>query len=177
MEQREFIVAIDLGTFKIAAVAGVKDVSGGVTVLAVAHELSGGCIRRGCVYNVEETALKVKNVVAKLEKKLSPNKIAKVYVGIGGQSLRSIDHRVSYDLDGENTVTDTIIRTLYEEAKQYNPELVELLDAVHPRYEVDGKPEQNPIGVMASEVAANYKMIVARPSLKRNIVRDRKSVV
>ena len=168
MERREFIVGIDLGTFKIAAAAGFKD-SVGFTVLAVEQEPSGGCVRRGCVYNVEEAAAKVKRVITRLENKLSPNKIAKVYVGIGGQSLRSVDHRVSLDLGGENTVTDAIIRSLYEEAKQHRMELVELLDAVHPRYEIDGKAEQNPIGVLASEVAAEYKMIVARPSLKHNI--------
>ena len=171
-EQREYIVAIDLGTFKIAAVAGVKDALGFITVLAVEQEPSGGCIRRGCIYNVEEAAAKVKNVIAKLESKLSPNKIAKVYVGIGGQSLRSVNHRVSLDLDGENTVTNAIIQSLYKEAKQYTPELLELLDAVHPRYEINGgKAEQNPLGVLASEITADYKMIVARPSLKRNIIK------
>ena len=171
MERREFIVGIDLGTSKIAAVAGVKDTLGFITVLAVEQEPSGGCIRRGCVYNVEEAAGKIKRVINKLENKLSPNKIAKVYVGVGGQSLRSVDHRVSVDFDGENVITQSIVQSLEQEARQYQPEMLELLDVVYPRYEINGKPERTPIGVMASEIAVDYKLIVARPSLKRNIAR------
>ena len=171
MERREFIVGIDLGSSKIAAVAGVKDTLGFITVLAVEQEPSGGCIRRGCVYNVEEAAGKIKRVINKLENKLSPNKIAKVYVGVGGQSLRSVDHRVSIDFQGENTITQAIIQSLETEARQYQPDMLELLDVVYPRYEINGKPERTPIGVMATEIAVDYKLIVARPSLKRNIER------
>lgn len=170
MERREFIVAIDLGTSKIAAVAGVKDALGFITVLAVEQEASNGCIRRGVVYNVDETAAKIKKLIAKLESKL-PNKIAKAYVGISGQSLQSLDHSVSLHFDTETTITEDIINQLYQEAKTFQPELLDLLDAVYPRYEVDGKNEQNPSGVMGTDIAAHYKMIVARPSIKRNIVR------
>lgn len=170
MERREFIVAIDLGTSKIAAVAGVKDALGFITVLAVEQEPSNGCIRRGFVYNVEETAAKIKKVIAKLESKL-PNKVARIYIGLSGQSLQAIDHSVSLEFDTETTITDEIIEQLYLEAKKYQPELLDLLDAVHPRYEIDGKNEQNPSGVMCTKIVANYKMVVARPSIKRNIAR------
>ena len=169
MERREFIVAIDLGTSKIAAVAGVKDALGFITVLAVEQEASNGCIRRGVVYNVDETAVKIKKIISKLENKL-PNKIAKAYVGLSGQSLQAIDHSVSLHFETETTITEDIISQLYQDAKKFQPELLDLLDAVYPRYEVDGKSEQNPSGVMGTDIVAHYKIIVARPSIKRKII-------
>ena len=80
MAYTDFIAAIDLGTSRIVGMVGKKNEYGVLSIIAYEVETSASCIRRGCVYNVEETANKIKRLILKLENKLNGTKIAKVYV-------------------------------------------------------------------------------------------------
>ena len=93
MEAGKYIVAIELGTSKIVGIVGVKNEDGRLDILATEKEDSAGCIKRGCIFNVEDTASKIQKIIKKLENRLSL-KITKVYVGVGGQSVHSISHSV-----------------------------------------------------------------------------------
>lgn len=170
MAYTDFIAAIDLGTSHLVGMVGTKNAAGAVSIIAHEVEDSGSCIRRGCVYNVKETANKIKRLVLKLENKLGGSKIGQVYVGIGGQSLRSIDHTVCKVLGTEGVVTEEIIDSLYQECCNYRPDMLTVFDMVSPVYFLGDKPESNPVGVPCSRIEARYKLIVGRPSLKLNII-------
>ena len=170
MAYTDFIAAIDLGSSHMVAMVGTKSPTGALSIIAYEVENSATCIRRGCVYNVEETANKIKRLILKLENKLGGARIGKVYVGIGGQSLRSIDHTVPRILGTDGVVTEEVISGLYEECRNYHPDMLDVLAAVSPTYFLDDKPESNPVGVPCSRIEARYKLIVGRPSLKLNII-------
>lgn len=170
MAYRDFIAAIDLGTSHIVGMVGTKNEVGALSIIAYEVENSGTCIRRGCVYNVKETALKIKRLIQKLENKLSGVKIGKVYVGLGGQSIRSIEHTVCKVLGTDGVVTDEIIDSLYQECKNYRPDMLSVLDVVSPTFFLDDKPESNPVGVPCTRIEGRYKLIVGRPSLRLNTV-------
>ncbi|HAC20844.1 MAG TPA: cell division protein FtsA [Porphyromonadaceae bacterium] len=169
MDYTDFIAVIDLGTSKLVGMVGKKS-HGKLSILAIEDEGPASCIRRGCVYNVEETAAKIKRLIQKLENKLRGGKIAKVYVGINGQSIRTMEHSVSKVLGPDETVTEEVIRSLYHDCMNFKPEMHDLLDAVSPMYYLDDKPEMNPVGVICNKIEARYKLIVGRPNLKRNII-------
>ena len=84
MAYTDFIAAIDLGTSHMVGMVGTKNATGALSIIAYEVENSGTCIRRGCVYNVKETASKIKRLILKLENKLGGTKIGQVYVGLGG---------------------------------------------------------------------------------------------
>lgn len=170
MQYTNFIAAIDLGTANLVGVVGVKNSNGTISIIAHEVENSATCIRRGCVYNVEETANKVKRLIQKLESKLQGAKIGKVYVGIGGMSLRSIDHTVPFSLGEDGIVSEEIIETLYKECQQYRPDMLDVLASVSPTYYVDNQPVANPVGIPGKKIEAHYKLIVARPSLRSHII-------
>lgn len=169
MAYTDFIAVIDLGTAHLEGVVGMKTASGALTVIAQETEDSGTSIRRGCVFNIEETAAKIKKLVRKLENKLNGARIAKVYVGIGGQSLHSIEHSVVRKLEDDEVVTDEIIDLLFEECRMFKPELLDVLDIVSPSYYVDDRLEPNPVGVPCKQIEARYKLIVGRPSVRRHL--------
>ena len=83
MAYTDFIAAIDLGTSHMVGMVGTKNATGALSIIAYEVENSGTCIRRGCVYNVKETASKIKRLILKLENKLGGTKIGQVYVGLG----------------------------------------------------------------------------------------------
>lgn len=170
MAYTDFIAAIDLGTSHMVGMVGTKNAAGVLSIIAYEIENSATCIRRGCVYNVEETANKIKRLILKLENKLHGSKIGKVYVGVGGQSLRSIEHTVLKVLGPEGVVTEEVIQSLYQECCSFRPDMLDVLAAVSPTYFLDGKPEPSPVGIPCNRIEARYKLIVGRPSLKRYIV-------
>ncbi|MDD4378844.1 MAG: cell division protein FtsA [Dysgonamonadaceae bacterium] len=173
-----FIAAIDLGTSKITGVVGRKNENNVISVLACETIPSDRCIRRGVVYNIEETGAKVRKLINLLENKLG-RKIGKVYVPIAGQSLRSVDFRERMQLSSSGIVTTEIIAQLHKEAAKYHPEMAGRYAIADVEYFLDGKPEKNPVGITCSVIEANYKMIVGRPNIIANIqksIRDRAQV-
>lgn len=179
MQYTNFIAAIDLGTSHMVGIVGIKNPGGTLSIIAHEVENSGTCIRRGCVYNVEETANKVKRLIQKLEIKLQGAKIGKIYVSVGGMSLRSMNHTVPRILGEDGIVSEETINSLYKECQAFRPDMLDVLAAVSPTYYVDNQPVENPVGVPGSKIEARYKLIVARPSLRSYIIssiRDRAKI-
>jgi cell division protein FtsA len=164
---------VDLGTSHLAGIVGKKNESGTVSVLAEEIEDPGGCIRRGNVYNVEETARRINRLVLKLQNKLSDKhpgfRIEKVYVGIGGQSLHSIDHSEVKTLPPDAVVSEDDLRALDEQCRAYRPELLDVLTVSAPEYYVDDKSAVRPAGIPGKRIEARYKLIVGRPSIRKFI--------
>lgn len=172
-----FITAIDLGTSHMIGVVGIKNPVGTLSIIAHEVESSDTCIRRGCVYNVKETANKIKRLILKLENKLHGVKIGKVYVGVGGMSLRSIDHVVPHLLGDDGIVSEETVESLYKECRSYHPDMLDVLAAVSPTYYIDNQFVVNPVGIPGSKIDAHYKLIVARPSLRSYIINSFKDLV
>jgi cell division protein FtsA len=166
----DFVVAIDLGTSHLTGIVGRCSDTGKLNILARETEEVTTGIRRGRVFNIGETAVKLSSLVRKLESRLEGSRIAKVYIGTGGQSIRAVDHVVSRELGGEEEVTEEILDLLYEECRTYKPEGLDVLDIVLPAYRVDGKKTLNPVGVPCRNIEASFKLITGRPSLRRHIL-------
>ena len=98
---REFIVAIELGSSKMTGIAGKKNLDGSIQVLACVKEDSSAFIRKGVVYNIDKTAQCLTNIVSRLEKQLKTT-ITQVYVGVGGQSIRSIHNVIAKDITDDS---------------------------------------------------------------------------
>ena len=67
MATNDLIVAIELGSSKIAGAVGRKQTDGTLQVLAYAEESVSGFIRRGVVYNIDKTAQSLSNLINRLE--------------------------------------------------------------------------------------------------------------
>lgn len=174
MTHTDYIVAIDLGTSHLVGMVGQKNSSGTISILAWEVEDSASCIRRGCVYNVEETAQRIHRLVLKLQNKLSGKlpgfRIEKVYIGVGGQSLRSMDHSEVRTLSADEVVTEDDIHALDEQCQAYRPDMLDVLGISSPVYYLDDKYAQNPVGIPCKRIEARFKLMVGRPSIRKFIV-------
>ena len=70
MATNDLIVAIELGSSKIAGAVGRRCADGGLQVLAYASEPASGFVRRGVVYNIDQTAQCLSNLINCLEPEL-----------------------------------------------------------------------------------------------------------
>ncbi len=165
MTYTDFIAVIDLGTSHIVGMAGTRKENNVLSIMGYETEKSEGCIRRGCIYNVEETANKIKRLVRKLENKLNGNQIGKLYMGVSCKSMRTIDHTVSKVLGMDGEVTEAVLRQLDEECRNYQSAM-DVLDISSPTYIIDGKEEKEPLGIACSRIDARYKLVVGQPAIR-----------
>lgn len=165
---KEFIVAIELGSSKITGIAGKKNLDGSISILALVQEESASCIRKGVVYNIDKTVMCVTNIVKKLETVLK-SKIAQVYVGVGGQSIRSIKNVIVKEMDGQAVVTQEMINELMDQNRNSSYPEQEILDAATQEYKVDQQYQLDPVGIQCSRLEGNFLNILWRKQFYRNL--------
>jgi cell division protein FtsA len=175
----DYIVAIDLGSSHITGIVGEKNADGTFSIVACETENPFSCIRRGNIHNLEDTADHVGNLIKKLERQLKGRYIDKVYIGVGGQSLRTIDHVEGKDIAQGAAVTKDDIKELKEQCEKYTPDLLDVLDITPAVYYLDGRRETKPVGVPCKRFEAHYKLVIGRASIRRDIlnsIRDRAKI-
>ena len=166
----DYIVAIYLGTSHLVGMVGKKNSRGALSIVAEEVKESSGCIRRGRIHNVAETAARIKRLVLELQNKLPNLRIEKVYIGIGGQSLRSIDHSEVRTIRADAFVSEEDIQLLNEQCKSYRPEMSDVLAIAPPVYYLDDKRTSNPVGVSCRRIEARYKLVVGQPIIRKSII-------
>lgn len=168
MAAKDFIVAIELGSSKVTGIAGKKNLDGSISVLAVVKEDSSSFIRKGVVYNINQTVQCVSNIVKKLSAALK-SEIAQVYVGVGGQSIRSEKNVIGKDLLGDTIVTQEMVNELMDTNRNMSYPEQEILDAATQEYKVDNQLQLDPVGIQCSRLEGNFLNILWRKTFYRNL--------
>ena len=168
MATTDFIAAIELGSSKISGIAGKKNSDGSIQVLAYAREDASPFIRKGVIYNIDKTAQAVASIINKLESQLG-NSIAKVYVGIGGQSLRTVKNAVSRTLEEEGIISQELVDSICDENLEVPLADMSVLDVAPQEYKIDNNFHADPVGVAGQHITGQFLNIVARASLKKNL--------
>lgn len=168
MAAKDIIVAIELGSSKMTGIAGKKNLDGSIQVLAVVKEDSSSFIRKGVVYNIEKTAQCLTNIVKKLTAQLKME-ITQVYVGIGGQSIRSVRNVISKDLPNETLVTQDMIIELMDNNRNMQYPDQEILDVAVQEYRVDSQYQTDPVGIQCTRLEGNFLNILQRKSFYKSL--------
>ena len=168
MAAKEFIVAIELGSSKMTGIAGQKNLDGSIQVLAVVKENSSSFIRKGVVYNIDKTAQCLTSIIRKLENQLK-TQITQVYVGVGGQSIRSVRNVITKDLPSETIVTQDMVIELMDSNRSMTYQDQEILDAAVQEYKVGSQLQLDPVGIQATRLEGNFLNILERKAFYRNL--------
>ena len=168
MATNDLIVAIELGSSKIAGAVGRKRPDGSLQVVAYASEPASGFVRRGVVYNIDKTAQCLTDLVNRLEPELGNATIEQAYVGVGGYTLHSELNTVARSFEEETRVSDNIVTGMEEEnaAKEYPGH--NILVMVSQEYKIGNNSLNDPVGVNCTRIEGNYLNILARTSVMDN---------
>lgn len=152
-------VVIDIGTSKIAALAGQKTEDGKLEIAGMAQTPSKG-VKRGIVFNIDELATSVNQVIEELEKHID-EEITKVNVAIAGQRMKMAEYRGYRFTSDDGVVTRNDLNDLYNEAKNHKVEQdYKVLHVIPQRFTVDEEiTEMNPVGITGRKLEATYKLI------------------
>ena len=171
--EQPIIVGLDIGTTKIAAIAGRKNEFGKLEILGFGRANSNG-VKHGQVLNIDET---IKAIKCALENCYSSNpnlEINEVYVGIAGHHIKSLQTRgdiVRQDTNEEIKQRE-IDQLVADQYKTYIPAGDQIIDVIPQEFTVDNFQNiPNPIGYGGVKVGANFHIITGDKNAIRNINR------
>jgi cell division protein FtsA len=171
--EQPIIVGLDIGTTKIACIAGRKNEYGKLEILGFGRANSNG-VKHGQVLNIDET---IKAIKAALDNCKASNPgivINEVYVGIAGHHIKSLQTRgdiVRQDTNEEITQRE-IDQLVADQFKTYIPAGDQIIDVIPQEFTVDNFQNiPNPIGYGGVKVGANFHIITGDKNAIRNINR------
>ncbi|MDD2963490.1 MAG: cell division protein FtsA, partial [Bacteroidales bacterium] len=165
-----FIVGLDIGTTKIAAIVGRRNEHGKIEILGYGRTESIG-VKRGMVSNIENTVQSIKLAVEEAEAK-SGVEIKYVNVGIAGQHIKSLQHRgnlIRGNADDEiaQPDIDNLINNMYN--LNMNPG-EEVIDVIPQDFIIDGEQGiKHPVGMLGNSLEANFHIIIGQTAAAKNI--------
>ncbi len=166
------IVALDIGTTKVCAIAGRKDEHGKIEILGVGKVDSAG-VTRGVVSNIEKTVKAIKDAVAAAERN-SGEEIKIVHVGIAGQHIKTLQHRGILTRDNDLNEIDQadIDRLIKDMYKLVLPPGDKILHVIPQEYTIDNEQGITaPIGMSGVRLEANFHIITGQITASNNIYR------
>ncbi|RYY69759.1 MAG: cell division protein FtsA [Chitinophagaceae bacterium] len=173
-QEQPIIVGLDIGTTKIAAIAGRKNEFGKLEILGFGRANSNG-VQHGMVLNIDQT---IKAIQTALENCYASNpnlEINEVYVGIAGHHIKSLQTRgdiVRQNLD-EEIAQSEIDRLVADQYRTYIPAGDKIIDVIPQEFTVDNFQNiPNPIGYSGVKVGANFHIITGDKNAIRNINRS-----
>ena len=170
MAATDFIVAIELGSSRISGIAGKKLPDGSIQILAMASENASGCIRKGVIYNLDKTTQSLTSIIKKLESTLKAS-IGKVYIGVGGQSLRTIRNTEVRHMEEETKISQELIDSLKDSNRNVPIVGHQILGVVPQEYKVGNDLIVDPVGVQTDHIEARFLNIIARNNVKDNVTK------
>lgn len=170
--QKEMVVAVDIGTTKVCAIAGRRDEYGKLEVLGFGKVESQGVLR-GVVSNIEKTVRAITDAV-NAAKRMAGIDFDVVHVGIAGQHIKSLQHRGVLVRDSDHTEIGRrdIERLIKDMHKLVLPPGDKILHAIPQEYTVDNEQGIiDPIGMSGIRLEANFHIITGQISASNNIHR------
>lgn len=174
MQEQPIIVGLDIGTTKIAAIAGRKNEFGKLEILGFGRANSNG-VQHGMVLNIDQT---IKAIETALENCYASNPnlvINEVYVGIAGHHIKSLQTRgdiVRQNIENEIQQIE-IDRLIEDQYRTYIPAGDKIIDVIPQEFTVDNFQNiPNPIGYSGVKVGANFHIITGDKNAIRNINRS-----
>ena len=90
--EQPIIIGLDIGTTKIAVIAGRKNEFGKLEILGFGKSNSNG-VKHGQVLNIDETIKAIKSALDDCRASNPELEIKEVYVGVAGHHIKSLQTR------------------------------------------------------------------------------------
>jgi cell division protein FtsA len=172
--EQPIIVGLDIGTTKIAAIAGRKNEYGKLEILGFGRANSNG-VQHGMVLNIDQTIKAIQTAVENCYASNPNLTISEVYVGIAGHHIKSLQTRgdiVRHNNDEEIKQAE-IDQLVNDQYKTYIPAGDQIIDVIPQEFTVDNFQNiPDPIGYSGVKIGANFHIITGDKNAIRNINRS-----
>ena len=167
------IVGLDIGTTKIAAIAGRKNEYGKLEILGFGRANSNG-VQHGQVLNIDQTIKAIHQALENCYESNPELEITEVYVGIAGHHIKSLQTRgdmVRHDAETEIQRSE-IDQLISNQRKTFIPAGDEIIEVIPQEFHVDNIQNiKDPVGYNGVKVGANFHIITGDRNAIKNIKR------
>lgn len=167
------IVGLDIGTTKIAAIAGRKNEYGKLEILGFGRANSNG-VQHGQVLNIDQTIKAIHQALQNCYESNPELEITEVYVGIAGHHIKSLQTRGDMvrqeaDIEIQRSEIDQLISN---QRKTFIPAGDEIIEVIPQEFHVDNIQNiKDPVGYNGVKVGANFHIITGDRNAIKNIKR------
>jgi len=165
----EIIVGLDIGTTKIACIAG-EVTEDGVDIIGIGTAPSKG-LRRGYVVNIDATVASIQQAVDEAEN-MAGCEISTVYAAISGAHVRGLNSNGIVAVK-DKEVRDADIARVIEQAKAVNiPMDREVLHVLPQQYVVDDQDGiRDPLGMAGVRLEAKVHIVTTLVASAQNVIK------
>jgi cell division protein FtsA len=168
------IVGLDIGTTKIAAIAGRKNEYGKLEILGFGRANSSG-VQHGQVLNIDQTIKAIQQALLNCYESNPDLEINEVYVGIAGHHIKSLQTRGDIVRQDSETEIERweIDQLIDNQRKTFIPAGDQIIDVIPQDFHVDNFQNiKQPVGYNGVKVGANFHIITGDRNAIRNINRS-----
>ncbi len=173
VNEAPIIVGLDIGTTKIAAIAGRKNEAGKLEILGFGRANSNG-VQHGQVLNIDQTIKAIQQALMNCYESNPDLEIKEVYVGVAGHHIKSLQTRGDIvRQDSETEIKKEEIDQLIEnQRKTFIPAGDQIIEVIPQDFHVDNFQNiKDPVGYNGVKVGANFHIITGDRNAIRNINR------
>lgn len=170
MASKEKIVAVlDIGTSKVAAIAGVNTGDNKIEILGYAKVASRG-VKRGVLLNIDEAVEVLDDVITRIEDQFD-GEVSQVDVAIAGQQLKAFRFDCARNLSESGIVTEADISGMIAESRNFPLEEEYNFYHILPHhFTIDGEPGIiHPVGTAGKRLEATFHLLTAPEAYKFNV--------
>ena len=168
--EKDIIVAVELGSTAIRGIAGKREPDGTMRILAISQEETNDSIRKGLVDNIDKTTQAISHVVKKINEELGIT-TKRIFVGLSGQSLKTMENKVPYQFAQQTIIDNKIIDQLKEINNSVVYPQAKIHDVIPQEYKIGNRHIQDPVGMQCEQIEARFINVVARNGMSENVER------
>ncbi|MDH4173139.1 MAG: cell division protein FtsA [Betaproteobacteria bacterium] len=169
-ETKNLVVALDIGTSKVAALVAELHADGSLEILGMGgHESKG--LKKGVVVNIEATVHAVQRALEEAEL-MADCKIATAFTGIAGSHIKSFNSTGMVAIKDREVGALDVERAI-ETAKAVNiPTDQQILHVLRQEFIIDGQEDvREPIGMSGVRLEVKVHIVTGAVSAAQNIVK------
>ena len=157
--EKDIIVALELATTSIRAIAGQRMPDGTMQILAFAEENASNCIRKGIIDNIDKTTQAITRVLGQIGWQLGQT-ISRIYVGLGGQSLHSVQNHIQRSFTERTQISNALIDQLMDTNRGIVYTDSQILEVIPQEYKIGNRTEADIVGMQTEQMEANFLNII-----------------
>jgi cell division protein FtsA len=169
-ENKNLVVALDIGTSKVACLVAELAPDGALEILGMgSHESKG--LKKGVVVNIEATVAAIQRALEEAEL-MADCKIGAAYVGIAGSHIRSFNSTGMVAVKDREVGALDVDRAL-ETARAVNiPTDQQILHVLRQEFIIDGQEDvREPIGMSGVRLEVKVHIVTGAVSAAQNIIK------
>jgi cell division protein FtsA len=169
-ETKDLVVALDIGTSKVAALVAELRADGSIEILGMGgHESKG--LKKGVVVNIEATVNAVQRALEEAEL-MADCKIASAFTGIAGSHIKSFNSTGMVAIK-DREVSSLDVERAIDTARAVNiPTDQQILHVLRQEFIIDGQEDvREPIGMSGVRLEVKVHIVTGAVSAAQNIVK------